>query len=82
MCSWVGARVSTSASFIHLIEGKALGGISEEAVLVLGRFIAPFNNARPGAGELAQPVRALAVLEEDLGSFPSTYMEAHNHPQF
>lgn len=48
VCSWVGARVSTSASFIHVIEGKALGGISEEAGLVLGRFIVPFNNIVQG----------------------------------
>ena len=49
-CVWsrVGARVSTSASSIHVVEGKALGGISEEAGLVLGRFIVPFNNTVQG----------------------------------
>ncbi|CAO2595796.1 hypothetical protein LEMLEM_LOCUS8322, partial [Lemmus lemmus] len=31
-----------------------------------------------GAGETAQRLRALAALPEDLGSIPSTHMEAHN----
>lgn len=80
MCSWVDACVSTSASLIHLTESKALGGISEETALVLGGVIAPFNNTCSGAKELAELLKTLAVLAEDLGSFPSTYMEAHKHP--
>jgi hypothetical protein len=32
-----------------------------------------------GAGMLAQWLRALADLPEDLSSIPSTQMEAHNH---
>ena len=31
-----------------------------------------------GAGEMAQWLRALAALPEDLGSNPSTHMAAHN----
>jgi hypothetical protein len=32
-----------------------------------------------GAGEMAQQLRALAVLVEGLCSVPRTYMAAHNH---
>lgn len=32
-----------------------------------------------GAGELAQWLRALAALSEDLGSILSTHMQAYNH---
>ena len=32
----------------------------------------------PGAGEMAQPLRTLA-LAEDLGSILITYMSAHSH---
>jgi hypothetical protein len=32
-----------------------------------------------GAGEMAQQLRALAVLPKDTGSIPSTCMEVHNH---
>jgi hypothetical protein len=31
-----------------------------------------------GAGEMAQQLRALTALPEDLGSIPSTHMAAHN----
>jgi hypothetical protein len=31
-----------------------------------------------GAEEMAQQLRALAALPEDLGSIPSTHMVAHN----
>ena len=32
----------------------------------------------PGAGEMAQQLKALAALLEDLGSIPSIHMVAHN----
>jgi hypothetical protein len=32
-----------------------------------------------GAGEMAQQLRALVTLEEDLGSVPNTFMVAHSH---
>ena len=32
-----------------------------------------------GAGEMAQKLRALVVLTDDLGSILSTHMVAHNH---
>jgi hypothetical protein len=32
-----------------------------------------------GAGEVAQQLRALVVLPENLGSNPSTHTPAHNH---
>ena len=34
-----------------------------------------------GAGEMAQWLRALTVLPEDLGLIPSTHKAAHNYPQ-
>jgi hypothetical protein len=34
----------------------------------------------PGAGEMAQWVRALTALPEVLSSNPSNHMVAHNHP--
>jgi hypothetical protein len=37
------------------------------------------NKQSPEDGELAQQLRALATLAEDLGSVPSTNMVAHNH---
>ena len=33
-----------------------------------------------GAGEMAQWLRALAALAEDLGSVPRAHIEAHNLP--
>jgi hypothetical protein len=36
-----------------------------------------FKNKRE-AGEMAQRLRALAALPEDLGSIPNTHMAAHN----
>ena len=36
-----------------------------------------FCNVR--AGEMAQQLRALAALPEDLSSIPRTHMAAHNH---
>jgi hypothetical protein len=33
----------------------------------------------PGAGEMAQQLRALTALPEVLSSIPSNHMEAHNH---
>ena len=32
-----------------------------------------------GTGEMAQQLRALSALAEDLGSIPSTHMVANNH---
>ena len=32
-----------------------------------------------GAGEMAQWLRALTILPENLGSIPSNHMVAHNH---
>ena len=32
-----------------------------------------------GDGEMAQQLRALSTLAENLGSVPSTHMAAHNH---
>ena len=34
----------------------------------------------PGAGEMAQRLRALTALPEVLSSIPSNHMVAHNHP--
>jgi hypothetical protein len=34
---------------------------------------------QPGAGEMAQRLRALGVLPEVLSSIPSNYMVAHSH---
>jgi hypothetical protein len=39
----------------------------------------PYDNLLIGAGETAQPLRALAALPEDLGSVPSTHMVTHYH---
>jgi hypothetical protein len=39
----------------------------------------PKNYLVYGAGEVAQWLRALAALPEDLGSILSTHIEAHNH---
>jgi hypothetical protein len=33
-----------------------------------------------GAGEMAQPVKALTALLKVLSSIPSNHMVAHNHP--
>lgn len=33
------------------------------------------------AGKMSQQLRALTAFAEDLGSFPNTYILAHNHPQ-
>jgi hypothetical protein len=33
----------------------------------------------PGDEEMAKRLRVLAALAKDLGSVPSTQMEAHNH---
>jgi hypothetical protein len=35
-------------------------------------------NLSSGAGELAQWLRVLVALEEDLGLIPSTYVVTHN----
>jgi hypothetical protein len=37
---------------------------------------------KTGAGEMAQQLRALAVLPEVLSSIPSNHMVAHNHLQW
>lgn len=37
------------------------------------------NSGETGAGEIAQQIRALATLEENEGSVPSTYMVALSH---
>jgi len=37
-----------------------------------------FKNVVTGAGEMAQWIRALAVLPEDPSSIPSNHMVAHN----
>ena len=34
---------------------------------------------KAGAGEMPQWLRALAAPSKDLGSIPSTHMEAHNY---
>ena len=34
---------------------------------------------REGAGEMAQRLRALVALPQDLGSIPSTHRAAYNH---
>jgi hypothetical protein len=34
----------------------------------------------PGAGEMAQRIRALTALQKVLSSIPSNHMVAHNHP--
>jgi hypothetical protein len=34
---------------------------------------------KPWAGEMAQRLRALTALPEDLSSIPSNHMVAHNH---
>lgn len=33
---------------------------------------------RAGAGEMAERLRALAAVKEDVGLIPSTHLEAHN----
>ena len=38
------------------------------------------KNMSDGVGEMAQWLRTLAALAEDLSSVPSTYMVAHNLP--
>jgi hypothetical protein len=38
------------------------------------------GKGQPGAGEMAQWLRALTALPEVLSSNPSTHMVAHNHP--
>jgi hypothetical protein len=38
-----------------------------------------FKNSFPGAGEMAQWLRALAALPEVLSSIPRNHMVAHNH---
>jgi hypothetical protein len=35
-------------------------------------------NSMAGAGEMAQQLKALAALPEDLGSIPSTHMTTYN----
>ena len=37
------------------------------------------GNAERGAGEMAQPLRALTALPEVLNIIPSDYMGVHNH---
>jgi len=37
------------------------------------------RKAIKGAGEMAQQLRALTALPEDLSSIPSNHMVAHNH---
>ena len=37
------------------------------------------NKKHIGAGEVAQWLRALSALPEDLNSIPSNHMVAHNH---
>ena len=38
------------------------------------------KNAKVGAGEMAQRLRALTVLPKVMSSIPSNHMVAHNHP--
>jgi hypothetical protein len=38
-----------------------------------------FKNRKIGAGEMAQRLRALTALLEDMSSSPSNHMVAHNH---
>jgi hypothetical protein len=38
-----------------------------------------FKNPNPGAGEMAQRLRALFALPEILSSIPSNHMVDHNH---
>lgn len=52
-------------------------------MLLLGRIqkslaSVSYESGRGLGGELAQQLRALVVLLEDMGSVPSTYMVAHN----
>jgi hypothetical protein len=39
------------------------------------------KNTVPGAGELAQRLRALTALTEDLGLIPSTHTVAYSYPE-
>jgi hypothetical protein len=39
-----------------------------------------YKNIKTGAGELAQWLRALTALPEDLELILSNHMVAHNHP--
>ena len=38
------------------------------------------NTSNPGAGQMAQPLRALTALSKVLSSNPSNHMVAYNHP--
>jgi len=42
-------------------------------------FLPPFKLATPGAGGMAQRLRAPTALPEVLSSIPSNHMVAHNH---
>lgn len=44
-----------------------------------GETLAAFPLKAAGAEEIAQWLRALAVLPKDAGSIPSLYMAAHNY---
>jgi hypothetical protein len=46
-----------------------LGHIKKKKIIKVGK----------GAGEMAQWLRALASLPEDLGLIPSTHIRVHNH---
>ena len=41
-------------------------------------LMAMATDTNKGLGEMAQQLRALAALPEDLGSIPSTHTAAHN----
>jgi hypothetical protein len=51
------------------LEGKQFGAETIKA----------FKKVNGGAGEMAQWLKALTVLPEDLGSNLSTHMAAHNY---
>lgn len=42
--------------------------------------LVPIIKIKIGVGEIAQQLRELIILPEDLGSIPSTHMVAHNPP--
>ena len=52
---------------------EALGRLRS---VILGRIV---KSSRPQIGEMAQLIRALVALVEDLGWVHSTHMVAHNH---
>jgi hypothetical protein len=50
--------------------------LNKEASVILGGSLPALS---PGAGEMAQQLRALTALPKVLSSNPSNHMVAHNH---